>query len=395
MPPKPAAASSSKPAAGAAKPAAAPAAKKEAAPAKAAPAAAPAKAAPAKKEAAPSKAAPAKKEAAPAAKKATPGAKKDAAPAKKAAPAKAAAGKAAPAKAAPAKATPKTSVQSGKGGKVVKGKGKKVAPLPEALKGPAKKVVEKKAKNPLIETRPKNFGLGGTVQPKRDLGRYVKWPKYVRIQRQRAILKKRLKVPPSINQFTKTLDKNTAVKLFRFLGKYRPETKQQKQARLKAAAAAKVDAAAVPEAKEGEKKKKFTTKKPHAIKYGLNHITALIENKKAQLVVIAHDVDPIELVVWLPALCRKMGVAYCIVKSKSRLGALVHKKNAAALCVATTRAADKKELASLVTSIKERYNKKADEIRKSWGGGVMGFKSRTRTAILERTKRKEAEAKNR
>lgn len=41
---------------------------------------------------------------------------------------------------------------------------------------------------------------------------------------------------------------------------------------------------------------------------------------KAQLVVIAHDVDPIELVVWLPALCRKMGVPYCIVKGKSRLG---------------------------------------------------------------------------
>lgn len=35
---------------------------------------------------------------------------------------------------------------------------------------------------------------------------------------------------------------------------------------------------------------------------------------------IAHDVDPIELVVWLPALCRKMGVPYAIVKGKSRLG---------------------------------------------------------------------------
>lgn len=43
---------------------------------------------------------------------------------------------------------------------------------------------------------------------------------------------------------------------------------------------------------------------------------------KAQLVVIAHDVDPIELVVWLPALCRKMEVPYCIVKGKSRLGSV-------------------------------------------------------------------------
>ncbi len=34
------------------------------------------------------------------------------------------------------------------------------------------------------------------------------------------------------------------------------------------------------------------TKKPLFAKYGLNHIVALIEAKKASLVVIAHDVDP-------------------------------------------------------------------------------------------------------
>jgi len=28
---------------------------------------------------------------------------------------------------------------------------------------------------------------------------------------------------------------------------------------------------------------------------GLNHVTTLIEEKKAQLVIIAHDVDPIEV----------------------------------------------------------------------------------------------------
>jgi hypothetical protein len=50
------------------------------------------------------------------------------------------------------------------------------------------------------------------------------------------------------------------------------------------------------------------------VKFGLNHVTTLVESGKAQLVVIAHDVDPIELVVWLPALCKKMGVPYCIVK---------------------------------------------------------------------------------
>jgi len=36
-------------------------------------------------------------------------------------------------------------------------------------------------------------------------------PKMVQIQRQRRILKMRLKVPPTVNQFTKTLDKNLGI----------------------------------------------------------------------------------------------------------------------------------------------------------------------------------------
>jgi len=283
-------------------------------------------------------------------------------------------------KAAPAKVA---------GGKVTKGK--KVAPLPAALKGKttggaeaAPKPSRRKHVNPLIEKNAKNFGIGGTVQPKRDLGRFVKWPKYIRIQRQRAILKKRLKVPPSIHQFSKTLDKNTAIQLFRLLAKYRPETHKQKMTRLKAAAEAKV---------EGEKKGQVArdpAKRPYAVKYGLNHITALIENKKAQLVVIADDVDPIELVVWLPALCRKMDVPYCIVKGKARLGTVVHKKNAAALCLSAIRQEDQKDLATLVTAVRANYNEKVDEIRKSWGGGIMGSKSRARIAKIEKFKLKEA-----
>ena len=33
-------------------------------------------------------------------------------------------------------------------------------------------------------------------------------------------------------------------------------------------------------------------------------VTTMVEKKMAQLVVIAHDVEPIELVMHLPALCR-------------------------------------------------------------------------------------------
>ena len=79
---------------------------------------------------------------------------------------------------------------------------------------------------------------GQSIQPKTDLTRFVKWPESVRRQRQKVILRQRLKVPPAISQFTHTLDKNTATQLFKLLNKYRPETKQEKKARLDALAKA-------------------------------------------------------------------------------------------------------------------------------------------------------------
>jgi len=89
-----------------------------------------------------------------------------------------------------------------------------------------------KRDNPLYESRPRNFGIGQHIQPKRDLSRFVKWPKYVRIQRQKRILTQRLKVPGTVNQFTNTIDKNTSQTLFNLLNKYRPETKKAKKNRL-------------------------------------------------------------------------------------------------------------------------------------------------------------------
>ncbi len=125
---------------------------------------------------------------------------------------------------------------------------------------------------------------GGDVQPKRDLSRFVKYPKYIRLQRQKRVLYKRLKVPPAINQFTNTLQKGTATELFKLLNKYRPEDKATKRDRLKKTAEAKAkDAKADP------------ATKPNFVKFGINHIATLVEKKKAQLVIIAHDVDPIEV----------------------------------------------------------------------------------------------------
>ncbi len=161
------------------------------------------------------------------------------------------------------------------------------APAAKAPAAKGKSVPTKKAEAkevPLFAKNPKNFGIGQDIQPKRDVGRFVKWPKYVRLQRQKRVLYQRLKVPPSIHQFTQTLDKGTAQSLFKILHKFRPEDKAQKKARLGAAAAAK---AASDKVEAGPK--------PISVKFGLNHVTSLIEQKKAQLVVIAHDVEPIEV----------------------------------------------------------------------------------------------------
>lgn len=49
----------------------------------------------------------------------------------------------------------------------------------------------------------------------------------------------RLKVPPSINQFSQALDKNQATELLKVLMKYQPEDKKAKQQRLREIAAAK------------------------------------------------------------------------------------------------------------------------------------------------------------
>lgn len=170
--------------------------------------------------------------------------------------------------------------------------------------------------NPLIEKRPRNFGIGQDIQPRRNLSRMVKWPEYIRLQRQKKILNLRLKVPPAIAQFSNVLDRNTATQTFKLLNKYKPETKAEKKERLLKEATG---------IKEG-KKKEDISKKPYTVKYGLNHVVGLIENKKAGLVLIPNDVDPIELVIFLPALCRKMGVPYALVKGKARLGVVVHKK---------------------------------------------------------------------
>jgi large subunit ribosomal protein L7Ae len=118
-----------------------------------------------------------------------------------------------------------------------KAKGKMVAPVPAVItKQEAKKVV-----NPLFEERPRNCSIEQDIKPKRDLTCFFKWPRYTRLQRQRAILYKRLKVPPAINQFTQALNRQTATHLLKLAHKYSPEKKQRLLAHAEKKAAGKGD----------------------------------------------------------------------------------------------------------------------------------------------------------
>jgi len=223
------------------------------------------------------------------------------------------------------------------------------------------KTAWKDAHSHLFSKDAKDVRVGRDIMhPGRDVSRFVKWPRYVRIQRQRAILKKRLKVPPAIAQFSgSALEKPQASNLLKLLSAYRPESREEKKARRAKAAEAEV------------KEAKDDTKKPRFLKYGLNHVTHLVESKRARLVVIAHDVDPIELVVWLPTLCRKLDVPFVIIKGKSRLGHLVHKKTASVVAVTDVRKEDQAKLDTIINSAKLQFA----AAPKKWGGGIVGPKA--------------------
>merc|ERR1712038_366005 len=179
----------------------------------------------------------------------------------------------------------------------------------------------------------------------------------------------RLKVPPTINQFQHTIDKNAAGELLKLLGKYSPETKQDKKERLKK------------EAEGGAGK----TAKPVHLKYGLNHVTTLVEENKAKLVVIAHDVDPIEMVVFLPALCRKKGVPYCFIRGKANLGKLCHMKTATCIAVTDVRKEDHADLDAMSKQFKNQFNDN-EKLRRVWGGGIMGIKNQHMMAARQKLK---------
>jgi len=230
----------------------------------------------------------------------------------------------------------------------------------------------------------RRIGSGGVLKKSQSLGRLMRWPKYVQLQRQRKILLQRLKIPPALNIFNSACSKDFAAKIVRFAKNYSPESSKQKTNRLRAAAKLQSEGKPVP------------SEKRNTIKYGFNHVTNLIEAGRAKLVVIAHDVDPIELVLWMPALCVKKNIPFVIFKSKARLGALVNKKTASCIAICEVNPGDTGDFKQITRKAKQSFNGRYNALKKNWGKRVLGQKTRhrndkrKRVRIAEKQRRKAA-----
>merc|ERR1719210_2401770 len=194
----------------------------------------------------------------------------------------------------------------------------------------------------------------------------MKWPKYIRVQRQEQILKHRLKVPPAIALFDRAADKSLANEAFNLFKHYQPPTRAQRKQRVRELAKAKAEGKEIQQDKEPR------------IKFGLNHVTNLVQKKRAQIVLIAHDVEPLELVVWLPTLCYKMGVPFIIVKGKAALGQLVNMKTATCVALTKVNKNDNADLETLCERVMGVSNENFESSRTKPRLAEMGVKNKAK-----------------
>ncbi|TLZ53289.1 MAG: 50S ribosomal protein L7ae [Methanobacteriota archaeon] len=68
------------------------------------------------------------------------------------------------------------------------------------------------------------------------------------------------------------------------------------------------------------------------LRKGTNEVTKLVERGEAQLVVMAEDVTPEEILAHMPLLCEEKGIPYAYVPSKQELGVAAGLGKATASC---------------------------------------------------------------
>ena len=195
------------------------------------------------------------------------------------------------------------------------------------------------------------------TQPEELLKLNPKWltQKHEKPLRQKVIsLKKEkllaaLKIPPAINQFKTTLAEDKIEKLYNLLSNYLPETKKERKDRLKT---------------NGGK----LNKKPLFVKGGAKHVTKLLESdNKVKLVLVAGDVDPIELVLFLPTLCHSKKISYAIVPTQKMLGKFINKKKTTVICVEDVRGEDKSALKNMIKEFDDEFLNNYDFHMQNWG----------------------------
>lgn len=159
-----------------------------------------------------------------------------------------------------------------------------------------------------------------------------------------------LKQPPSLNQFNKYIDEQNFEEIFELFHSYAPETRKQRTERI-------------------EKENNFgrTGEKPIIVKSGIRHVTDLVERKEAKLVLIACDVDPIEVVLFLPTLCKKMNVPYALVRSKYDLGRIVNRKKTATVCLTNVKSDKKTKFQSIIKKCNGLFSENYETTMSTWG----------------------------
>ncbi|KAI5149116.1 large subunit ribosomal protein L7Ae [Enteropsectra breve] len=182
--------------------------------------------------------------------------------------------------------------------------------------------------------------------------------KEAKLQKKLFKLANAIRIPAPINQFKTTLENVDEQRLVGLFSKYKPETREAKRERLSS-------------------ENPMAGPKPIITKFGMKHIVDLIERKALKLVVIAADVMPITVVIALPTLCKKMGVAYAIVPSKATLGALVNMKQTAAVGLADVRGEDAAEFNDLLRISNAVFADQYEKHMTTIGGGIVNKKEKS------------------
>ncbi|KAF8948015.1 60S ribosomal protein L8B [Haplosporangium gracile] len=211
-----------------------------------------------------------------------------------------------------------------------------------------------------------------------------------RALRPRQLLNNRRGIPPKLSHYIEFLNENVTHMLFRFANKCRPETRTDNKLRRRAKKAAKaaetkknkgrakaVDSMTATAAYDEAANKAFCF-----LKYGMNHIVALAEKQLGQLIAISDDIEPLEVLIWLPALCRTNIVPYAVVKGSARLGTLVNKRSTTAVAFREIRKEEQLEFSQLVDAINAYYaSVNQQPARSARMGTLLGFKARVKVVL--------------